>query len=43
MVVVSADGVRPLLLEVQALVMPSAMPSPRRVATGINTTRLADA
>ncbi len=39
-VVVSADGARPLLLEVQALVMPSAMPSPRRVATGVDTTRL---
>ncbi len=39
-VVSSADGVRPLLLEVQALVTPSAMPSPRRVATGIDPTRL---
>ena len=40
-VVASADGVRPLLLEVQALVTPSAMPSPRRVATGVDATRLA--
>ena len=40
-VVASADGARPLLLEVQALVTPSAMPSPRRVATGVDPTRLA--
>lgn len=40
-VVASADGVRPLLLEVQALVTPTALPSPRRVATGIDPTRLA--
>ncbi len=40
-VISSADGARPLLLEVQALVTPSAMPSPRRVATGIDATRLA--
>ncbi|MEZ4408783.1 MAG: DNA repair protein RadA [Polyangiales bacterium] len=40
-VVSSADGARPLLLEVQALVTPSAMPSPRRVATGVDPTRLA--
>lgn len=39
-VLASADGARPLLLEVQALVTPSAMPSPRRVATGIDPTRL---
>lgn len=39
-VIASADGARPLLLEVQALVTPSAMPSPRRVATGIDSTRL---
>jgi DNA repair protein RadA/Sms len=39
-VVASADGARPLLLEVQCLVTPSAMPSPRRVATGIDPTRL---
>jgi DNA repair protein RadA/Sms len=40
-VVAAADGARPLLLEVQALVTPSAMPAPRRVATGIDATRLA--
>jgi DNA repair protein RadA/Sms len=40
-VVASADGARPLLLEVQALVTPTGMPSPRRVATGIDATRLA--
>jgi DNA repair protein RadA/Sms len=40
-VVSSADGARPLLLEVQALVTPTAMPSPRRVATGLDPTRLA--
>lgn len=39
-VVASADGARPLLLEVQALVTPTAMPSPRRVATGFDATRL---
>ncbi len=39
-VLASADGARPLLLEVQALVTPTAMPSPRRVATGIDPTRL---
>lgn len=39
-VLASADGARPLLLEVQALVTPSGMPSPRRVATGMDATRL---
>lgn len=39
-VVSSADGARPLLLEVQALVTPSAAPSPRRIATGVDGTRL---
>ena len=39
-VVASADGARPLLLEVQALVTPSGMPAPRRIATGIDPTRL---
>ena len=39
-VVSSADGARPLLLEVQALVTPSAAPNPRRLATGIDGTRL---
>jgi DNA repair protein RadA/Sms len=40
-VAASADGIRPMLVEVQALVTPSAMPSPRRVATGVDATRLA--
>ena len=39
-VVASADGARALLLEVQALVTPSGAPSPRRVATGLDATRL---
>src|SRR5262249_9388170 len=40
-VVASADGARPLLLEVQALVTPTSMPAPRRIATGVDSTRLA--
>jgi DNA repair protein RadA/Sms len=40
-VLASADGARPLLLEVQALVTPTTTPSPRRVATGWDPTRLA--
>ncbi len=39
-VVASADGARPLLLEVQALVTPSFGPAARRVATGLDATRL---
>jgi len=39
-VVSSANGARPLLLEVQALVTPSAAPNPRRIATGVDGTRL---
>ncbi|MBE3556198.1 MAG: DNA repair protein RadA [Firmicutes bacterium] len=40
--VVSAgyEGTRPLLLEVQALVAPSALPVPRRMAQGIDLNRL---
>ena len=34
------DGHRPLLVEVQALVAPSALPSPRRSAQGIDSGRL---
>jgi len=34
------EGTRPLLVEVQALTSPSSLPSPRRVATGIDTGRL---
>jgi DNA repair protein RadA/Sms len=35
------EGSRPLLLEVQALVAPSDLPSPRRLATGFDRNRLA--
>ncbi len=34
------EGTRPLLVEIQALVTPSFLPSPRRLATGIETARL---
>ena len=34
------EGSRPLLVEVQALTTPSSLPAPRRVATGIDVTRL---
>lgn len=36
----SCEGTRPLLVEVQALVTSSYLPSPRRLANGIDTTRL---
>lgn len=36
----SCEGTRPLLVEVQALVTPSYLPSPRRLANGVDTTRL---
>lgn len=39
-VMVAAEGSRPLLLEVQALVTPTQSPSPRRLATGIDQARL---
>ncbi len=35
------DGQRPLLVEVQALVVPSTVPSPRRTAQGVDGGRLA--
>ncbi len=35
------EGSRPLLVEVQALVAPTAAPSPRRTASGIDANRLA--
>jgi DNA repair protein RadA/Sms len=35
------EGTRPLLVEVQALVAPTAAPSPRRTASGIDGNRLA--
>lgn len=34
------EGTRPLLAEIQALVVPSAIPTPRRVAEGIKLSRL---
>lgn len=40
-VVMSAmEGSRPLLVEIQALVTPSYLPAPRRLATGVDTARL---
>lgn len=41
MVVATAEGQRPLLAEVQALVSPAQYGSPRRVATGLDANRLA--
>jgi DNA repair protein RadA/Sms len=35
------EGSRPLLVEVQALVAPTAVPSPRRTASGVDPNRLA--
>lgn len=39
-VMAAMEGTRPLLVEVQALVTPSYLPAPRRLATGLDTTRL---
>ena len=39
-IVSSMEGSRPLLVEVQALTSPSVLPTPRRVATGIEFNRL---
>lgn len=39
--VVIMEGRRPLLVEVQALVVPSKLPSPKRVSTGMDHRRLA--
>ena len=39
-VVATLEGTRPLLVEVQALTNPSLLPTPRRVATGIDINRL---
>ena len=36
----SCEGTRPLIVEVQALVTPSYLPSPRRLANGVETMRL---
>src|SRR4051812_7433775 len=40
-VLAAMEGSRPLLVEVQALVSPSELVPPRRVATGVDRTRLA--
>lgn len=39
-IVAAIEGSRPLLVEVQALTSPSFLPTPRRVATGIDVNRL---
>ncbi len=39
-VMAAMEGSRPLLVEIQALVTPSYLPAPRRLATGIDTSRL---
>ncbi len=39
-VMAAMEGTRPLLVEVQALVTPSYLPAPRRLATGIDAARL---
>ncbi len=40
-VLVTREGTRPLLVEIQALVAPSSMSNPRRVAVGVDPNRLA--
>lgn len=39
-IVSTLEGTRPLLVEIQALTSPSVLPTPRRVATGIDFNRL---
>lgn len=39
-VMAAMEGTRPLLVELQALVTPSYLPAPRRLATGVETARL---
>ncbi len=39
-VMAAVEGSRPLLVEIQALVTPSYLPAPRRLATGVETARL---
>ena len=39
-VVPTLEGTRPLLVEIEALVTPTGMPSPRRVANGVDFNRL---
>ena len=40
-VMAAMEGTRPLLVEIQALVTPSYLPAPRRLATGVETARAA--
>jgi len=40
-VLVTREGTRPMMVEVQALVAPSSLSNPRRVAVGIDPSRLA--
>jgi DNA repair protein RadA/Sms len=39
-IVATMEGTRPLLVEIQALTTPSSLPTPRRVATGLDLNRL---
>ena len=39
-VVATMEGTRPILVEIQALTSPSSLPTPRRVATGLDFNRL---
>lgn len=39
-VVVTLEGTRPLLVEVEALIVASSLPMPRRIGTGVNNYRL---
>jgi DNA repair protein RadA/Sms len=39
-VMAAVEGTRPLLVEIQALVTPSYLPAPRRLATGVDAARL---
>ena len=39
-IVATMEGTRPLLAEIQALTTPSSLPTPRRVATGLDLNRL---
>ena len=39
-IVATMEGTRPILVEIQALTTPSSLPTPRRVATGLDFNRL---
>jgi DNA repair protein RadA/Sms len=39
-IVATIEGTRPVLVEIQALVVPTSLPIPRRVAQGVNYSRL---